>query len=359
MTPSGRRAPHPVPGRATARSRAGVEVPRPRRGMARAWIESPLQLLGAVEAHNAGLLGEATLVRPRAGLRGLDAWWPSAGPRLPPGFVLGAPAPFPTPAGRVGADRWVVGDAYSGRVQRALLGPGRVGEVVVLDERLSTLDLLRDLSADGPRPLVRPGPPRGPGRRALGLAAWHRLRRLARRGRLLAVTALPVPPGVEAGYRAVGGHLERHGFEWLASLPVPEPVDEPTVVVGSSLVADGLVREGPFVRWVLGLAEEGPVGYFPHPREPRSILEALAPHSRVHVHPYTMPVEFRLRGLRRGQTLRALPSGTLASLGLLLPPGATALRGQPVPEDWWTDAAPEAVRRGHAETLAAVDGGAR
>ncbi|NUR86723.1 MAG: hypothetical protein HOY71_21780, partial [Nonomuraea sp.] len=79
---------------------------------ASAWVESPLQMLCAVEAHHAGLLGPRTSLVPRAKLRPLKATRRElARLDLPAGLELAEPSE------RMPRRLNAVGDAFSGRVQ--------------------------------------------------------------------------------------------------------------------------------------------------------------------------------------------------------------------------------------------------
>lgn len=338
------------------RTRIVPEVERPRSGSARVWVESPLQMLSAIEAHGAGLLGRRTVIHPRSGTAGMGATMRALMDQAPLG-VRFAEAALTVPAlRRKDTNRWVCGDAFSGRIQRELLGPLGADEVVVIDDGLATIKLLAALASDRPTPLLRPRTRATPPRTALGLAAWYRLRRLAARGRLMACTALPIPAGIERRFRAIGGHLEHHGFEWLATQPVPESFHEPSIVVGSAMVSDGLIHAEPYVDWITGITEDGPLSYFPHRREQPEFLRRLAGHPLIHVQENTVPVEMRLRGLRRGQTVQALPSTVLPSLRLLLGPNEVRVHGQHVPEHWWTDAATPALRAHLSSSLESPEG---
>ena len=327
------------------------QVARPRFGRAAVWAESPLQLLSAVEAHGAGLLGRETTIHPRGDAIGMNATLASLMEQVPAGVHFAAPTSTIPPLRQPGLDRWVIGDAYSGKVQTELLRGAGGKEVVILDDGLATLKLLATLVRDRPTPLIRPRAIARASRKALGLASWWALRRLASQGRLLVFTALPVPAALETKFRALGGHLERHKFEWLGTQPVTETIYEPTVVVGSAMPADGLIRAEPYVDWVRSLTEDGPVGYFPHRRETPEVLGALAEHPLINVNEHTIPVEMRLRGLRSNQTVRALPSTVLASLRLILAPNAVPLKGQPVPVDWWMPGTTQELRRHLSSSL--------
>ncbi|WP_344841325.1 hypothetical protein [Nonomuraea dietziae] len=95
-----------------------------------AWVESPLQMLCAVSRpHHAGLLGDRTLVVPRAGLRPLAATRRElVGLALPEGLELAKPQE------RMPRRLNAVGDAFSGRVQLRWI-TSRSGRVVIVDVR--------------------------------------------------------------------------------------------------------------------------------------------------------------------------------------------------------------------------------
>ena len=327
-----------------AEYRADSGVARPRFGHAEVWVESPLQLLSAIEAHGAGLLGTSSRIHPRGGTTTLDATLATLIARAPAGVEFAHPTQVPPAPGSAGARRWVTGDAYSGRVQRALLGHIAVQEIVVIDDGLATLGLIRALVASEPTALVRPRSNPNAARRALGMTSWYRLRALARASRLLVFTALPVEPEVARRFRELGGHLESHRFEWLNTQPVAERIAEPTVVVGSAMAADGLIHPDPYFRWLHSLTLDGPVAYFPHRRESPEFLGLLAAHQKIAVREHTIPIEMRLRALRRGQVVRALPSTALPSLRLLLGGSGVRIIGKQVPGAWWTPAATEELR---------------
>lgn len=327
------------------------ELERPRSGRAVVWAESPLQLLSAIEGHSAGLLGRETIIYPRAAI-GVSSTADSLTPQVPEGVRV-AQAGTRIPSARTsGVARWVIGDAYSGLAQRQLLRDTSANEVVILDDGLATLQLLRSLTADHPHPLVRPRTKATAMRSALGFAAWHRLSRLTRQGRLLVFTALTVEESVRERFAGLGGLLEGHRFEWLATRPVTEYVDEPTIVVGSAMPADGLVHVEPYIQWVHSLTEDGPVGYYPHRRESAALRSRIGEHPMVRMKEHTVPVEMRFRGLRPEQTVHCLPSTVFASLSLILASTGVPLKGHHVPEDWWTPTTAASLRSHLSDSLA-------
>ncbi|MEV4570057.1 hypothetical protein AB0K12_40440 [Nonomuraea sp. NPDC049419] len=302
---------------------------------ASAWVESPLQMLCAVEAHHAGLLGPATAVVPRAGLRPLKATRRELrSMALPGGLELAEPRE------RMPRRALAVGDAFSGRVQlRWLLS--RPGRVVVVDDGLATLRLLELLAAGPYRPLLRARAEGGRLRAALGLAAALRLRL----SEVSVFTALPVDDRLAEAVREAGVHLVRHDFAWLrAQPPSSEGPAERTVVLGTSLVRNGLVRRDHYLRWLTDLAAREPLAYYPHRREDPVDVALIRERPGITVHDGGVPAELTLRGLDAGQRVLSLPSTAITSLRVLLGSRGVAVEPVDVPDDWWTSRAAPALR---------------
>ncbi|WP_336205144.1 hypothetical protein [Nonomuraea sp. LPB2021202275-12-8] len=302
---------------------------------ASAWVESPLQMLCAVEAHHAGLMGPATAVVPRAKLRALKATRRELSRlALPEGLELAEPCE------RMPHRLRAVGDAFSGKVQLRWLTalPGRI---VVVDDGLATIRLL-ELLASGPyRPLLRARAEPGALRAALGLAAAVRLRA----GSVTVFTALPVPGDLADAVRKAGVELVRHDFTWLRGQPLGEPGPaERTVVLGTSLVRNGLVRRDRYLSWLMELASREPLAYYPHRREDPVDVALIRERPGITVHDAGVPAELRLRGLDPGQRVVSLPSTAISSLRVLLGPRGVAVEPVDVPDDWWTSRAAPALR---------------
>ncbi|WP_052424249.1 hypothetical protein [Nonomuraea candida] len=302
---------------------------------ASAWVESPLQMLCAVEAHHAGLLGPETVVVPRAGLRPLKATrreLRSLG--LPGGLELAEPRE------RMPRRVQAVGDAFSGKVQLRWLvsSPGRI---VIVDDGLATLRLL-ELLAGGPRkPLLRARARPTRLRAALGLAAALRLRL----SKVSVFTALTVDDKLEQAVREAGVHLVRHDFAWLRSQPPSaQGPAERTVVLGTSLVRNGLVHRDHYLRWLTELAAREPLAYYPHRREDPVDVALIRERPGITVHDVGVPAELTLRGLESGQRVLSLPSTAITSLRVLLTPRGVAVEPVDVPDDWWTSRAAPALR---------------
>jgi hypothetical protein len=312
-----------------------------------ALVESPLQLLCAVEAHAAGHAGSTTSVVARSDV-------PTLATATGAVRTLGLPAGLQVSVGPArealtATDVRLVGDLFSGAFQASLVRGPPAARVVVVDDGLATLDAARRLVAG--EPLVRLVAPRGPLRGTLGALATRRLRRLARQGRVTLVTmlpedALPIDALDELGLAVVG-----HGFDWLRSRPADDGADgsqisEATVVVGSGLVADRLVHADRYAAWVCGLAADGPVRYLPHRRHDPLVTALFASVPGVSVDLPGAPVELRLRSLPAGRRVVTLPSTSAVTLTRLLSPRGVEVVGQHVPDAWWTSRASPSLR-GH------------
>src|SRR5689334_6390878 len=115
-----------------------------------AWVESPFQLLGALEAHASGRLGGRLVVLPRKGVEPLVTAVAEV-TRL--GLPDGVTIQLPTGAPRRGGEHLAVGDAFSGAVHRLLVqAPPR--NLVLLDDGRATRRVMDALLQDDV-PLVR------------------------------------------------------------------------------------------------------------------------------------------------------------------------------------------------------------
>ncbi|MBD3146705.1 hypothetical protein [Microbispora bryophytorum] len=301
-------------------------------GQAVAWVESPLQLLCVVEAHHAGLLGSVTTVVPRAGLPALRLTRRELERLgLPEGLEFAEPAERVPRPGRT----WAVGDAFSGRVQLALV-TALSGRTVLVDDGLATIRLLELLVAR--RPLLRARGAPGVVRKVLAAAAGFRLR--TRRPTVF--TALPVPAGLAEAVEGTGARLVRHDFAWLRAQPAVRPPQERTVVLGTSLVRNGLIHRDRYLRWLERIDE--PVAYFPHRREDPEDLDRVRRIAGLTVYDAGAPAEMTLRDLRPDQRVLSLPSTAVTSLRVLLSARGVRVEAVDVPEDWWTASAVPSLR---------------
>ncbi|QVQ55055.1 hypothetical protein J4H86_20720 [Spiractinospora alimapuensis] len=308
---------------------------------ATAWVESPLQFLSVLEAHHTGHFADHCRVVPRSGAIALDATVAEI-ERWGPPHRLTVAAQQDQPAGPgTASGPWFVGDAFSGQVQQALLR-GSKQRIVIVDDGLATLHLLRLLVRRTPTPLVRARAAASPARRALGLATALRLRSAARAGRLTVFTVLPLPDELALRAWNRGIDVVRHRFSWLSAQPDNHAPRERRVVLGAALARDGLVHTEPYLEWVAAQAKEEPVAYFPHRREDERTLRPLARTPGVRVVHDGLPVEVGLRSLGVDHRVVSLPSTAVTSLRTLLGPRGVTIDATHVPDTWWTaQASPE------------------
>ena len=255
-----------------------------------AWVESPLQLLCAVEY--ASLAGIPVRIVPRAGALQLTATSERLRSlELPPGVEITEPHMLPLPSSK----HWIIGDAWSG-VVHSLLAVRMPQRLTVVDDGSASLRLPRALA--GRSSLSRSGRPT-----ALADLAAARLRSLDGRGAL----------ELFSYYRLDHPARIPNRFGWL-SANRPEALTGGDVVLGSASVVDGLMSESRYLDWV----SRQPRGatYFPHRRESLHQLEQVASLGLT-VETTGLPIELVLAG-GRGLRVTSLPSSAVDSLRILL-----------------------------------------
>ncbi|GAB3243755.1 hypothetical protein [Kineosporia babensis] len=306
-----------------------------------AWVESPFQLLGALEAHASGRLGGRLVVLPRKGVEPLVTAVAEV-TRL--GLPSGVTIHLPSGAPRRGGEHLAVGDAFSGAVHRMLVqAPPR--RLVLLDDGRATRRVMNALLNDDV-PLVRPHVKQTAHRNVLARMAKLRLRRMIAQQRLRVITALDLPAEVLRSAAALGLPIERNDFSWLRSLPETDHEKtgpDKTVVLGTSMVANRLIKAQPYLAWVRSLADKGPVVYRAHRRENASTLSPLTNYPGIDVVRGLIPAEVSLRGMTEGHRVVSLPSTAVSTLRLIAP--QADIREFAVPPQWWMPDVPEAARQ--------------
>jgi hypothetical protein len=303
-----------------------------------AWVESPFQLLGALEAHVGGHLGERLVVRVRQNVSPLET---TVAELRHLGLPAGVTVLPPGRAPRGSHGDLAVGDAFSGEVHRLLL-QGKASRVVLLDDGRSTRRVMDALVVPGV-PLVRPHIQPTAARSMLAMLALLRMKRLAGAGRLLVVTALRLPDDVVTAAEAAGIQIRHHTFDWLRSLPGDATADHETVVLGTSLVANDLIAAEPYLDWVSAIARDAPITYRAHRREDQRTLGPLSRHPGVVVKTGQVPVELSLRAMSSGQRVLTLPTTAVSTLRLITP--EVRIQEFAVPDSWWLPSVPPAARR--------------
>ena len=288
-----------------------------------AWVESPLQLLGAAEY-------AATLGRPIAVAFRLT------GPQMPTtmaelldrGALFSSVAPYYGIPWSLLHDQpdWVIGDGFSGqfRMAAAVLRPR---SITLLDDGDMSIHLAsallgrtgfarRDSHESGPATL-------------LGGLARDRMLRLAGSRRLTMFSAFADDPTV-AAVPARDIDLVRNTFGWLCAHARPTRLPHARVVLGSARVADGLIGEQRYHDWLRSVVAAGPVGYLPHRRERRDQLARISALDGITVVDAGLPAELLLAGTvepleilmmrsSASTTLRAVLEGTGSTLTVSAP----------------------------------------
>lgn len=261
---------------------------------ASAWVESPLQLLCAVEY--AFATHTALRIVPRAGavqlaetaqrLRELD---------LPTGVVIESPRALPV----LSADHWVIGDAFSG-MARSAIAVRMPHRLTIVDDGAATLDLPSVLN--GSAHLRRNTD--SAAAQAIADRAAARVRALDSAGalELFSYYALDHPARVA------------NRFRWLRSRGLQSAVRQ-RVVLGSAAVVDGRMEPHAYLHWLGSL--DVPASYFPHRREPEWLLQKVATLDGVRIERTGLPIELALAGGRELEVV-SLPSSAVETLRIVL-----------------------------------------
>lgn len=319
-----------------------------------AWVESPLQLLGALEhAHAHGTAptivprgGDAQLENTAAHLAarlGLDLGTTSEPAVARDSLARGTSAPDTAPQVTMAIDRrlmparvfradgnWLVGDAYSGQVQLRL-DRAEPAVLTIVDDGAITRRLAEQLRSG--EPLLRPHPPRRlvAFRRELATRTTRRLRDLAARGRLSVTTYLAEDDAAVAALRDLGVIVVSHRFDATRhhgqrAMAVPAGR---RIVLGSAAVADRLSEPQVELARLSDLGSEAAIAYLPHRREPQWFLTAVSRLEGVAVVPARLPIELALAGSERSLEIIAPASTAAETLPLVLRGTGSVVRALP------------------------------
>jgi len=286
------------------------------------WVESPLQLLGALE-HAAVNPDVSLTIMPRSGDAQLDhtaahAAAVVAGHGLTQVAISLDRRIIPARAFTPDA-HWIIGDPFSGQFQARLdrVEPRRL---TLVDDGAITRHFAECLHAG--EPILRPRAPRAFAslRRELALRTTHRLRRLAADGRLTMTTYLDHDDAAVALVRDMGVDVVTHRFDatrriGLRAEAVPLGA---RILLGSAAVADRRVDPATSLATLDALAREGVVAYLPHRREPGWFLRAVARLTNIVVVPARVPIELALAGTQRALEVMSPPSSALETLPIVL-----------------------------------------
>ncbi|MFE4725455.1 hypothetical protein [Microbacterium sp. NPDC056736] len=275
-----------------------------------AWVESPLQLIGAAEWAAAHRTAVPVAGRLTAQISA------TADEMLARGAAFGELAPYLGIPWSLLArhDHWLVGDGFSGqfRLAAAVLRPRRI---TFLDDGGLAVAFADTLL--GRRPYARPHvDERGLTTMVAPLAAELVHRRAAAR-RVSVFTAFDLGGDRFDALADRGFGIRRHDFSWTRATAPAAPELGPRIVLGSALPVDGRMMLVDYLRWVRD-ATAGAAVYLPHRRESQEQLDAVATLPGVRIHTTGLPVELVLAGAREALDVHTLPSSTATTLPLVL-----------------------------------------
>ncbi|WP_157155300.1 hypothetical protein [Diaminobutyricimonas sp. LJ205] len=278
------------------------------RAVSLAWVESPLQLVGAVE-FSAATGARMTIIPRDTGPQMASTAREIVRRGLPDGVLLSAKArdiPWSQLRRHQG---WLLGDALSGQARLALarLRPERV---VLVDDGAMTLRLADAFS--GRAKFARPNVSEGPTMRLLGRMARSVLR--SAQTTLFTYHHRALPP--LAAFRRAGGMVEANSFTWVRRAGSAIRMPQSRVLLGTARVVDGLMTADAHLGWVRAQAAAGPVVYLPHRRE--TDLDRVAAVPGVQVVQTGLPVELALAGTDKPLEIVSLPSSAVDTLRIVL-----------------------------------------
>lgn len=286
-----------------------------------AWVESPLQLIGAAEWADAA--GERVTIAGR-----LTAQMSETADEL-----LARDAPFGVLEPYLGIPwrllsqhrHWLVGDGYSGqfRLAAAALRPKRL---TFLDDGANAIAFADTLI--GRRQYSRPGiAERGLTTKVapLALDVIHS-RSLA--GSVELFTAFDLGADRVDRLGDLGVRTRRHGFEWTRRTAPAASVETRRVLLGSAQPGDGRIDRDVYLDWVAAEAATSPVTYLPHRRESAELVRAVMGIPGVRLVETRLPAELVLAGATEPLEVLTLASSTTTTLPLVLQGSGSVLRAR-------------------------------
>ncbi|MCP2637093.1 hypothetical protein K0817_011045 [Microbacterium sp. HD4P20] len=275
-----------------------------------AWVESPLQLLGAAEWAADHRITIPVAGRLTAQISETADELVSRGARfrdLEP--YLGIPWSLLARHGH-----WLVGDGFSGqfRLAASVLRPHRIS---FLDDGALALAYADTLL--GRRPYARPSiAERGLTTVAAPFAAEMVRRRAAAR-RVEIFTAFDLGEDRLDALSDRGFGIRRHDFAWTRASAPAAPELGSRIVLGSARPVDGRMPLAGYLAWVREVTA-GDAVYLPHRRETPEQLSAVAATPGLRIRETRLPVELVLAGAREPLDIHTLPSSTTTTIPLVL-----------------------------------------
>ena len=235
-----------------------------------AWVESPLQLIGAAEwaAHHDRRLPLVGRLTPHMA--------ETADELIHRGALFGETEPYLGIPWRLLSrhPHWIIGDGFSGqfRLAASVLRPRRV---TFLDDGANTVSFADTLI--GLRPYTRPGVvERGLTTAVVPFALGQVLGR-ARAGGVQLFTAFELGERRSQALEQLGVQIQQHRFGWTRATARPFSTSTAgRVMLGSARPVDGRIPLADYLEWVRAESAEAPITYLPHRRESAAHLNAVA-----------------------------------------------------------------------------------
>lgn len=285
-------------------------------------VESPLQFLSAMEVCESPTL----FCYDSATMRDFVE-------KLPLSFLSGVNVEWGLPALStfVSAENVLVGDLNSGSFQQLLVrARGKIPALTVVDDGRATITSFESVVSK--TPLVRSRVSNSVARTALGHVASRILYTHAQRGHITWFTALSLNDSLHTRVENAGVRIESHSFSTIRSFPWDDLPTSGPFVIGSAMVADGLVDENSYFCWLenLGLDQ---FAYIAHRRESSAFLNRVRSIPGATVYKAGLPVEIRLSQADTGSEVYSLPTTAAETLPLTM--SAPKITSTFVPDDWW------------------------
>jgi len=286
-----------------------------------AWVESPLQLVGAAEWADAA--GRRVTIAGR-----LTAQMPgTADELLARGAAFGVCEPYlGIPWKLLSQHRhWLVGDGFSGqfRLAAAVLRPQRL---TFLDDGANALAFADTLV--GRRGYSRPGVSERGLTTKVAPFALDVIHGRGLAGNVEVFTAFELGEERVDRLRDLGVRTTRHGFEWTRRTAPASTLGTRRVVLGSAQPVDGRLELDVYLDWVAAEAAIAPVAYLPHRRESAELLRAIVAIPGVRLIETHLPAELVLAGSTEPLEVLTLASSTTTTLPLVLEGSGSVLRAR-------------------------------
>ena len=285
-------------------------------------VESPLQFLAALETHKASTL----FCYDSATMRDFVE-------QLPLSFLSDTTVKWGLPPTQTftAAQNVIVGDLNSGSLQQLLVrSRGRIPDLTVVDDGRATITAFESVVSK--TPLVRSRVSNSVARTALGHVASRILYTHAQRGHITWFTALSLNDSLHTRVENAGVRIESHSFSNIRSFPWADLPTSGPFVIGSAMVADGLIDENSYFCWLenLGLDQ---FAYIAHRRESSAFLNRVRSIPGATVYKAGLPVEIRLSQADTGSEVYSLPTTAAETLPLTM--SAPKITSTFVPDNWW------------------------